>query len=117
MDKKQGFTLIEILITLVIIVGGLLAITRAFSIGIFASSDVENVEVALNIAQKTLEGIYGTTGGVNDVDPPQADADFSDFTVGVQTDDNNPERVDVSVYWDTKGGQVNITLTTLVANY
>jgi hypothetical protein len=38
------------------------------------------------------------------------------FQIGVATDDNDPEEVAVSVYWDTKGGQANITLKTLVLN-
>ena len=115
--RSCGFTLMEILISLIILSSGVLGIVWAFNRGMFASTDVENVDLALNIAQKRLENIYGTKGGVDNVDPPEPDSDFSDFTVGVLTDDKNPEKVDVTVGWSVKGGPTSITLTTLVADY
>lgn len=122
---KKGFSLLEILITVIILTIGVVAISRAFSAGIFASASDENVELALGIAQTKLEDIYGTLGGVaNEARHDVSQDGFvggiyadQDFEVEVQTDDNNPERVDVTVYWDTTSGEANITLTTLVADY
>ena len=97
----------------------------AFSVGMFASTETEDVELALGIAQAKLEAIYGATGGVADeVLHDVANDGFigdiytdKNFQVKVETDDDNPEQVDVTVYWDTKGGQTSITITTLVTDY
>ena len=50
-----------------------------------------------------------------------ADSDFSDFTVTVELSDyNHPHhdqiQADVTVTWDTKGGQTSIAITSLVTD-
>ena len=123
--KRGGFSLLEILLTLIILSAGVIGLSRAFSTGIFASTDVEYTELALGIAQAKLENIYGTAGGVSDEAMHSVDSeDFvgeiyqnRNFQIGVATDENDPEQVDVTVYWDVKGSQASITLTTLMADY
>ena len=120
----KGVTLLELLITTIVLAVGMTAIMQALSMSIFASAASENVELALGIAQAKLENIYGTTGGVSDEALHSVSAEgFSggvyanrNFQLGVKTDDSDPEAVAVSVCWDTKGGQANITLKTLVVN-
>ena len=123
--KNRGFTLLEVLIATIILTVGVVVLVWAFSVGMFASTETEDVELALGIAQAKLEAIYGATGGVADeVLHDVANDGFigdiytdKNFQVKVETDDDNPEQVDVTVYWDTKGGQTSITITTLVADY
>ena len=123
--KNRGFTLLEVLIATIILTVGVVALVWAFSVGMFASTETEDVELALGIAQAKLEAIYGATGGVADeVLHDVANDGFigdiytdKNFQVKVETDDDNPEQVDVTVYWDTKGGQTSITITTLVTDY
>lgn len=122
MSKKSGFTLLEILIATVILTVGVVAIVWTFSTGMFASSETEDIELALGIAQAKLEAVYGQSGGVTDDSRHPVDTDgFIDpvyqnqnFEVERVTDANNPQQVDVNVYWDTKNGSASITLTTLV---
>lgn len=121
---NRGFTLLEVLLAVVILTGSIIAIMQAFSAGMFASTEAENIELALGVAQAKLENIYGTSGGIADeprhsvTDDGFAGGVYSNqnFQVQVATDNNNPERVDVTVYWTTKGGDTSIKLTTLVAN-
>ena len=123
--KNRGFTLLEVLIATIILTVGVVVLVWAFSVGMFASTETEDVELALGIAQAKLEAIYGATGGVADeVLHDVANDGFigdiytdKNFQVKVETDDDNPEQVDVTVYWDTKGGQTSITITTLVTDY
>ena len=115
---KRGFTLLEILITIIILTVGVIALTGAFSSGISAATDVENVDMALNIAQAKMEEIKDTAFASLADSGPTADANFSNFNVTVDVaEGDNPMQVDVTVAWNVKGGQTGITLTTLVANY
>ncbi len=114
----NGFTLLEILITIIILTVGVIALVSAFSSGIFAFTDVENVDLALNIAQAKMEEIKDTDFASLTDSGPAADADFSNFNTTVDiAEGDNPMQVDVTVSWNAKGRQPSVTLTTLVANY
>ncbi len=118
MLTKRGFTLLEVLIAIVILTIGAVSIIRAFSTGMFASTDIENVDLALDLAQERVEYIkgigYGFTGDTKNLVPG-----FSVFqrqaTATVLWP--NLKRINVTVYWNMKGGETSITLTTYVANY
>ena len=114
----KGFTLLEVLIATIIFTVGVIAIMWAFSSGMFASSDVENVDLALNIAQAKMEEIKNTAFGSLADSGPTADANFPRFSTTVNVaEGQNPMQVDVTVAWNVKGGQTNIALTTLVTDY
>ncbi len=113
-----GFTLLEILITIIILTVGVIALASAFSSGLLASTDVENVDLALNIGQAKMEEIKDTAFASLVDSGPTADANFSNFNVTVDVaEGDDPMQVDITVAWNAKGGQTSITLTTLVANY
>jgi len=121
---KKGFTLLEVLLAVVILAGSIIAIMQAFSAGMFASTEAESMELALGVAQSKLENIHGTSGGISNELPHSVSAEGftggvysnQNFQVQVATDTNNPERVDVTVCWTTKGGDASIALTTLMAH-
>lgn len=115
---KKGFTLLEVLITLVILSGGVIAISQAFSTGMLASTDVENVDLALNIAQAKMEDIKNTAfAGLTD-SGPAADPNFSRFNVTVDVQEGqDPMQIVVTAAWNVKGGQTSVALTTLRTNY
>jgi len=120
----RGFTLLEVLIATIILTVSVVAIVWAFTAGMFASTVVSDVDLALGIAQAKLENIYGTTGGVVDESLHAVSTDgFAgniyqnrNFQAEVVTDNADPEEVVVNVYWDTKGGTASVTLRTLVVN-
>ena len=118
MRHKKGFTLLEILLSTVVFSAGMVVILWAFSTGIFASSDVENIDLALNIAQAKMEELKNTPfAGLAD-SGPTADADFPRFSTTVNVaEGQDPMQVDVTIAWSVKGSQTSVTLTTLVANY
>jgi Tfp pilus assembly protein PilV len=118
-DKdKKSFTLLEVLITIIILTVGIIAISQAFSTGLLTSTDVEDVELALNIAQAKMEEIKDTAFSSLSDSGPTPDSNFDNFNVTVDvTEGQNPMQVDVTVSWEVKGGQTSITLTTLVVDY
>lgn len=54
---RDGFSLLELMIALLIFTAGVIAIIWAFSAGMSATSDIENIDLALNIAQAKMEEI------------------------------------------------------------
>ncbi|MFA4889688.1 MAG: prepilin-type N-terminal cleavage/methylation domain-containing protein [Candidatus Omnitrophota bacterium] len=114
----KGFTLLEVLIATVIFTIGVTAIIWALNSGIYATSDIENVDLALNIAQAKTEEIKNTAFGSLADSGPTTDANFPRFSTTVNVaEGQNPMQVDVTVAWQVKGGQTSIVFTTLVANY
>lgn len=121
---NRGFSLLELLLAIIILTSGVLILAWAFSAGMFASTDSEDIELALGIANSKLERIYGTVGGVADEarhnvsDDGFTGAIYSNknFQAEVITNNNDPEEVDVNVYWSVKGGETSISLVTLVGN-
>ena len=115
---SHGFSLLEVLITIIIFTIGVIAIAQALSSGLFASTDIENVDLALNIAQAKMEEIKDTSFASLADSGPTTDPNFSNFNVAVDiVESQNPTQVDVTVTWDVKGGQTSTTLTTLAADY
>lgn len=120
--KKNGFTLLEVLIATVLLTVGVVALVGAFSTGMFVSTiNIENMDLALNIARANMETIKNQNFADIDTDVEisglVSNLGFSDFTVsGDVAQGDDPMQVDVSVGWDVKGEEVSITLTTLVAD-
>lgn len=117
-----GFTLLEVLIAVVLFTVGTLALITALNSGIFSVSDVEKTRLALNIAQANMEMIKSKSFADIDTDTEisnlVSNLGFSGFTVSVNVaEGQNPMQADITVTWNVKGGQTNIVLTTLVANY
>jgi prepilin-type N-terminal cleavage/methylation domain-containing protein len=116
--KNSGFTLLEVLIATVIFTIGMTAIIWALNSGIYATSDIENVDLALNIAQAKMEEIKNTAFASLADSGPTADSNFPSFSVTVNVaEGQNPMQVDVTVAWSVRGGTTSFALTTLVADY
>lgn len=115
---RDGFSLLEIMLALLIFTIGVIAISWAFSAGMSATSDIENIDLALNIAQAKMEGIKNTPFANITDSSSAADSLFPNFNTAVNVGEGqNPMPVDVTVVWNVKGGQANVTLATLVASY
>jgi prepilin-type N-terminal cleavage/methylation domain-containing protein len=115
---NKGFTLLEVLITIAILAIGVAVVLWALGTGLFARGDIESVAKALNISQARLEEIKDTAFGNINSSGPTPDAAFPAFNTTVNASNNsNIKQVDVTVSWATRGGNTNVSLTTLVANY
>ena len=128
MKKNKGFSLLETLMALVIISACIGAIITAYNTGIFLSHDIENMDKAINIAREQMENIKNMT--YKELDKKLKDDDDyyyfnSDFdpnsffiekkVIGKKGQD--PMQIWVRVEWDVPGGQADLNLTTLIADY
>jgi prepilin-type N-terminal cleavage/methylation domain-containing protein len=119
-NKEEGFTLLEIILALAIFSGSIIAVMRAFSIGLASSGDVEDMSLALNLAQKKMEEIVNIPfASVISSGPVPADttAPFSKFNITVNVTGANPKEINTAVNWNVQGGTAGVMLTTLRTNY
>ena len=117
--RRKAFTLLEILIAIVILTTGVIAVIWAFNAGMFAATDVENVDLALNLAQEKMETIKDTAYAGIANEAKAAVSGFPKFQrqVAVTAPLANMKQVVVTVYWNVKNGETSVALTTLAANY
>jgi prepilin-type N-terminal cleavage/methylation domain-containing protein len=119
-DTRAGFTLLEALITIVILTIVTVGLLWALNIGLFARSGAESIAVAMNIARAKMEDIRNTpyVNIQNNGPTPDSNFPYLNVTVTAVNAQNiaNLKQLDISVSWQTKGGQENVTLTTFVAN-
>jgi len=115
---QKGFTIVEILITVFLLAVGVVGVQKSYNVGMKAGIDIENVEIAMNLAQSKMAEVRNTGFASLADSGPAADADFPSFYVTVDVDDGeNPMQVDVTVSWTYGGEQGSFVLTTLVADY
>lgn len=120
---KRGFTLLEILITIVLLTAGITSILRAMSMAMVAEPDKtknENASVAKYLAQEKMEEIKDASSYSN-IDSFIATKtalsdDYSNFEREV-TVSGDPKQVNVIVYWTVNSVEQSIDLVTLFADY
>ena len=117
---KNGLTLIELLIAILLIVGGLVALLQMMSIGIFADSNLEYRLTALNLANEKLEELKDSSYSsvVSATESSISGFPFVDDRIVTVSEVNTDLKdVQVEVQWTQKGGQQSIQLRTYIANY
>ena len=118
---RRGFTILEMLISVIMLVVGTIAMINVLSIAMAAAASVEHSSVALTLAQEQMESIKDAASWT-DIDTfvsPRTNigGSYADFDREVTVDGNDPKQVDVIVYWNVKGAVQQISLSTLMSNY
>ena len=118
---KRGFTLAEVLVTLVIITVGMVALLMAFSLALSDSGNVEEEDAAIEIASAAMEELKSTAYANLQGFTKSSETIFSGLTgytvTATTTKPANPAEIGVTVSWPVKGGTASVTLTTLAADY
>ena len=117
---KKGFTLLEMLITIVLLTVGISSILHIASIAMFADTNIENTIIARYLAQEKMEEIKDAAS-YSAIDSfastrTTLTGDFADFDRAV-TVAGDPKQVDVTVYWTVKGQDQTVNLVTLFTDY
>ena len=121
--SRKGFVLLELLITTVVIAVGMAVLITAFSRGIFTSEDAAALRIATALSQAKMEQLRDSTFAsiVNEARAPVTGFSGFDRQVVVTSSPGgtnaNFKQVDVTIYWNTKGGELSTTLTTYVTNH
>jgi prepilin-type N-terminal cleavage/methylation domain-containing protein len=117
---KQGFTLIEMLIAIILASSGLMVSMQIMGVAIFADSDLEYSITALNLANEKLEELKDTaySSVVSATENSISGFDFADDrVVTVSEVSTDLKDVQVEVRWTQKGGQQSVNVRTYIANY
>lgn len=114
--STRGLSLIEVVVSLLIISLSLIAITPLFRQGTRVETTYEAADTALSIAQKKMESLRSTDYTSLSSQPATADATFPSYTVEVTV--TQPESllkaITVTVRWTSKDGIAqNYQLATL----
>ena len=132
---KQGFTLIEMLIAIVLIATGLMVLMQLMGVAIFADSTLEYRLIALNLANEKLEELKddgyshanlepasspfteASISGFDFVDQRQWTVDYVDANLSTSVSDTGLKDVTVEVQWTQKGGTQSVAVETLIGDY
>lgn len=125
----QGFTLIEIMISIAILSSGFVAILYMFPLGSKIEKNSQMMTTALEIGQAKIEEINSlaynevasATEAYGEIDgfpafKSQVEAEFYDpQTSSASTTDTGIKMIDVSIFWQSSlFGEKNISLKTLI---
>lgn len=118
---RKGFTLIEVMIAVVLLAGGIAAATFIFSRGMFATTDAEGMEQGMALAQEKMESVRATSFGSIASESKAAVSGWTGFSRQVEVTqpsgtNSNLKQVVVTVYLGTVDGELSTSLTTHVAN-
>ncbi len=116
--RKGGFTLLEVLLTIILMVTGFVLLLQALATGLFSGGENETELIAINLAQEKMEAIRNDNYS-NIVN--EAKAAVPGFTVFqrevvVTIPQAGLKQAVVNVYWFTKADELNVSLVTYVSD-
>lgn len=117
----KGFTLVELMIAVLLLTGGIAATTFMFGRSMVATTDAELLEQGTALAQEKMENLRGTAFTSIANEDKAAVSGWSGFSREVAVTqpagtNSDFKQVVVTSYWDTTAGEVSTSLTSYVAN-
>jgi len=120
---SKGFTLIETLMAIVLLGLGVFLLLWAFSQGVAASNDAQDLRTATALAQAKMADLRDTAYASLADEARAAVSGFAGFeryvdvTASPGGTDTDLTQIDVTVYWTLTGGESSTTLTTFMENH
>lgn len=118
-NREGGFTLLEVLLTILLLGTGFAAILQVMSAGLLAGGANENEIIAANLVQEKIEELRNTQySSIAEETPPVIVTGFPAFTreVLVTTPQTDLKQITVKVYWFVKSVQTNLTMVTYASD-
>jgi|GEM_PF-3662987 len=121
LGHPSGFTLVELMIAVLLLTGGIASATFVFGRSLYATTDAELLEQGTALAQERMENLRGGSFASIAGEAKAAVSGWSGFSREVAVTqpagtDSDFKQVVVTVYWDTTGGELSTALTSYVAN-
>lgn len=120
-QASKGFTLIEVLLTIVLLTSGLVALMQMLSISVYADGQVEMRDTALHLAKGKMEEIRNAASfaSVDDFAATKTvmAGDFADFSQEVTVSGTDLKEVHVLMYWTSKGDEQSLDVASLFTDY
>lgn len=115
---NKGFTLLELMLAIVLMVSGFLSLSWALSAGLFAGGDNENALTAINLAQEKMEEIRNKSYASLVNEAKSAVSGFSSFQreTTVSAIQSGLKQVNVNVYWYVKSAETSVGLVSYVSD-
>lgn len=116
--NRNGFTLFEVLLALLLVTLAFLALSGAFSMALSSSGDSESLSISTYLAQEKLEEIRNKSYASISNETKATVPGFSAFQreVVVTTPITNLKQVAVNVYWFHKSNELSTSLVTYASN-
>lgn len=114
----KGFTLLEVLLAIVLLVTGTVFLLQVFTPGLFAGGENETELVAINLAQEKMEEIRNTVYAniASEARAVVAGSPVFEREVVVSVPQTSLKQATVKVYWSAKADELNMTLVTYVSD-
>lgn len=116
--RKNGFTLLEVLLATLLVVGGFIFLLQAMAVGLFAGGDNEGQLIALNLSQEKLEELRNKSYAsvINETEAAVTGFPSFEREVIVTVPQIGLKEVNVSTSWRTKASTLSVNLVTYLSN-
>ena len=121
-STKNGFSLLEVMLAVLLFGTGLVFILQVVSTGLFVGGQNESTVIAANLAQEKIEELRNATyAALASETPAVVVSGFSDFTREVLVGDSTPpqtglKEITVNVNWSAKNSVMTTTMVTYVSD-
>ena len=116
---KEGFTLIEVMITMVVLSIGLVALAGIQISAIKGNSFSRRMTTAVSVAEQTIEQIkntqYDNVQSQSSTQVTAANMKFNSQVNVTNTPPTNGKRVEVTVSWSDSGKSHDVRLSTIIS--
>ena len=118
MLKNRGFTLLEVLLTIILMVSGSVLLLQALATGIFVGGENETELVATSLAQEKMEELRNKNYSniVNETKAVVPGFTVFQREVVMTVVQSGLKQVNVNMYWFTKADELSVSLVTYVSD-
>jgi len=115
---RKGFTLLEVLLAVVLMVTASVFLLQAIGTGLFSGGVNESELIAFNLAAERMESLENTAYAsiINEAKTVVSGFPLFQRQVAVTTPQTDLKQITVTTYWTVKGTEISTALVTYSSN-